>query len=75
MCIFFMLSFLIIYSKLNSTIDKHFSRRLLILFCSGDGTLSVFNIRRKRFEARSENQENELLSLAIFKVSASFFVD
>ncbi|XP_028401663.1 WD repeat-containing protein 55-like [Dendronephthya gigantea] len=38
-----------------------------LLAASGDGTLSVYNIRRKRFEARSENQENELLSLAVVK--------
>ena len=42
---------------------------LNIVLCSGDGTLSVFNIRRKRFEARSENQENELLSVVVMKVS------
>ena len=32
----------------------------------------MLNIRRKRFEARSENQENELLSLAKVKVIKKF---
>lgn len=44
------------------------------LVYSGDGTLSVLNIRRKRFEARSENQENELLSLAKVKVTESTYL-
>lgn len=34
----------------------------------------MFNIRRRRFEARSENQENELLSLVIIKVSIVYRV-
>ena len=35
---------------------------------SGDGTLSVFNVRRQKIEERSDNMESELLSLAIVKV-------
>lgn len=38
-----------------------------LLVTSGDGTLSVFNIRRQRLEQRSENMESELLSLAVVK--------
>lgn len=40
-------------------------------FCfsySGDGTLSVFNIRRQKIEQRSDNMESELLSVTVVKV-------
>lgn len=38
-----------------------------LLATSGDGTLSVFNVRRQKIEERSDNMESELLSLAIVK--------
>lgn len=38
-------------------------------FYSGDGTLSVFNIRRQKIEQRSDNMESELLSIAVVKVN------
>ncbi|XP_062514519.1 WD repeat-containing protein 55-like [Corticium candelabrum] len=38
-----------------------------LLAASGDGTLSVLNMRRSRLEARSDNQEVELLSAALVK--------
>ncbi|CAH3028420.1 unnamed protein product [Porites evermanni] len=38
-----------------------------LLATSGDGTLSVFNVRRQKIEQRSDNMESELLSLAIVK--------
>lgn len=38
------------------------------VFTSGDGTLSVFNIRRQKIDHRSDNMETELLSVAIVKV-------
>ena len=41
----------------------------LLVFTSGDGTLSVFNVRRQKIEQRSDNMESELLSLAVVKVS------
>ena len=39
------------------------------VFVSGDGTLSVFNVRRQKIEQRSDNMESELLSLAVVKVN------
>ena len=36
--------------------------------CSGDGTLSAFDLRQKKLEQRSDQSESELLSLAIVKV-------
>ena len=38
------------------------------MVCSGDGTLSAFDLRQKRLEQRSDPSESELLSLAIVKV-------
>ena len=35
---------------------------------SGDGTLSVFNVRGKKVRARSDQMDTELLTLAIMKV-------
>ena len=42
---------------------------LYFVSVSGDGTLSVFNVRRQKIEQRSDNMESELLSLAIVKVN------
>ena len=42
---------------------------LYFVSVSGDGTLSVFNVRRQKIEERSDNMESELLSLAIVKVN------
>ncbi|EDO47048.1 predicted protein [Nematostella vectensis] len=39
----------------------------LLLATSGDGSLSVFNVRRHKHEDSSDNVETELLSLAIVK--------
>ena len=41
---------------------------LFSLSYSGDGTLSIFNIRRQKIEQRSDNMESELLSVAVVKV-------
>jgi hypothetical protein len=38
---------------------------------SGDGTMGVFNIKRRRFELLSEFQSGDLTSVAIMKVSVS----
>jgi WD40 repeat protein len=38
-----------------------------LLAASGDGTISVFNLRRKKLDVTSDNQEVELLSAAIIK--------
>lgn len=40
-----------------------------MLFDSGDGTLTAFNIRQKRMELQSELFDSELLSLSIIKVN------
>ena len=39
--------------------------------CGGDGCLSVFELRAGRLMARSDPQDDELLSLALVKVSSS----
>ncbi|KAM8974169.1 WD repeat-containing protein 55 [Pelodytes ibericus] len=39
----------------------------LLLTASGDGTMGVFNIKRRRFELLSEYQNGDLTSLAIMK--------
>jgi hypothetical protein len=36
--------------------------------CSGDGTLSAFDLRAKKLLGRSDQQEDELLSVVIVKV-------
>ena len=36
---------------------------------SGDGLLSVFNTRKKKLEAISDQQDEEMLSVALMKVS------
>lgn len=36
---------------------------------SGDGTMGVFNIKRRRFELLSEFQNGDLTSVSIMKVS------
>ena len=41
--------------------------------CSGDGTLSIFNIRGKKLRARSDQMDTELLTLAVMKVSPSIY--
>lgn len=41
----------------------------LCFICSGDGTMGVFNIRRRRFELLSEFQNGDLNSVCIMKVS------
>ena len=43
-----------------------------MLFNSGDGTLTAFNIRRKRMKLQSELFDSELLSLSIIKVFLGF---
>lgn len=35
--------------------------------CSGDGTLGVFNIRRRRLELLSEDQDGDLTSVVLMK--------
>lgn len=42
-----------------------------VLCHSGDGTMGVFNIKRRRFELLSEFQSGDLTSVAIMKVSVS----
>jgi hypothetical protein len=39
----------------------------------GDGYLSVFDVRRPELVARSDNQEDELLSLAVVRVSKHIY--
>ncbi len=39
-----------------------------VIFDSGDGTLSVFHLRKAELEAQSDNMEDELLSVKIIKV-------
>lgn len=44
----------------------------ITVFCfvfSGDGTMGVFNIKRRRFEVLSEFQNGDLTSVSIMKVS------
>ncbi|XP_031551133.1 WD repeat-containing protein 55-like [Actinia tenebrosa] len=43
------------------------SERKILLATSGDGSLSVFNVRRQKLENKSDNVETELLSVAIVK--------
>ena len=40
-----------------------------LLATSGDGTLTVLDLRQKKLEHHSDTNESELLSLAIVKVS------
>lgn len=37
---------------------------------SGDGTMGVFNIRRRRFELLSEPQNGDLMAISLMKVSS-----
>ncbi|XP_059847784.1 WD repeat-containing protein 55 isoform X1 [Hypanus sabinus] len=46
------------------TIDQN---KKILLTTSGDGTMCVFNIKRRRFELQSEFQDGDLTSLAIMK--------
>lgn len=39
-----------------------------LMNCSGDGTLSVFHMRKAGLESQSDNMEDELLSVAVIKV-------
>ena len=45
---------------------------IFVFSFSGDGTLSIFNIRRQKIEQRSDNMESELLSVAVVKVRYLF---
>ncbi|XP_075756166.1 WD repeat-containing protein 55 isoform X2 [Pelodiscus sinensis] len=45
-------------------VDQH---KRLLLTASGDGTMGVFNIRRRRFELVSEPQSGDLTSIALMK--------
>lgn len=38
-----------------------------MLLFSGDGTMGVFNIKRRRFELQSEPQSGDLTSVALMK--------
>ncbi|XP_058947791.2 WD repeat-containing protein 55-like [Pocillopora verrucosa] len=49
-----------------SDMDCDAEKRTL-LAASGDGSLSVFNIRRQKIEQQSDNMESELLSVAVVK--------
>lgn len=40
----------------------------IFFFCSGDGTMGVFNIKRRRFDLLSEFQNGDLTSISIMKV-------
>lgn len=40
-----------------------------LLLHSGDGTMGVFNIKKRRFELLSELQNGDLTSVSIMKVS------
>lgn len=40
------------------------------LFRSGDGTLGVFNVKRRRFDLLSEPQNGDLTSVVLLKVGA-----
>ncbi|KAM4747304.1 WD repeat-containing protein 55 [Rhinophrynus dorsalis] len=48
----------------DMTIDQN---KKILLTSSGDGTLGVFNIKRRRFELLSEYQNGDLTSVAIMK--------
>ncbi|XP_071951859.1 WD repeat-containing protein 55-like [Antedon mediterranea] len=39
----------------------------ILLATSGDGTLSAFNVRRRRFDMQSENMEDEMMTVSIIK--------
>ena len=39
-------------------------------FCSGDGTMSAFNVRRRRFDLQSEHVNSELLCASLVKVGS-----
>ena len=54
--------------NLNSHLGSDF-----FSFHSGDGTLSIFNIRRQKIEQRSDNMESELLSVAVVKVMCTLY--
>ena len=61
----------VFYSQLG-TIDC--SPRLVLIIvelrlCSSDGYLSVYDLRQRKVFARSDNMEEELLSVAIMKVN------
>lgn len=42
----------------------------ILLTASGDGTMGVFNIKRRRFELLSEPQSGDLTSVVLLKVSS-----
>ncbi|XP_056372697.1 WD repeat-containing protein 55 isoform X3 [Hyla sarda] len=48
----------------DMTIDQN---KKMLLTASGDGTMGVFNIKRRRFELLSEYQNGELTSVSIMK--------
>lgn len=52
----------------NRRVGVFSDRDLLFLLCSGDGTLSVFHMRKAGLESQSDNMEDELLSVAVLKV-------
>ncbi|XP_013924221.1 PREDICTED: WD repeat-containing protein 55 [Thamnophis sirtalis] len=43
----------------------------LLLTTSGDGTMGVFNIRRRRFELLSEPQNGDLMAISLMKLCSS----
>ena len=54
----------------DMAIDKNHK---LLLATSGEGTLTVLNVRQKRLVLQSELFDSEMLSLAIVKVTSSSF--
>lgn len=40
-----------------------------VLVFSGDGSMGVFNLKRRRFELLSEIQDGDLTSVSIMKVT------
>ena len=62
-------SFFVCYFNCILAFALHYSETLPFLVCfSGDGTLSVFNIRRQKIDEKSDNMQTELLSVAVVKV-------
>ena len=50
------------------------SQSKIVLATSGDGTLTVINLRRKKLEMQSELFDSEFLSLAIVKVRSACYM-
>ncbi len=50
-------------------IDK---ARRVIVATSGDGTMSTFNIRRRKFVMKSENVQNEMMTVTLVKVRVAY---